>query len=134
MKFGLSEIGLADDYFGGSAFVGCGRIVEVELRGCVLGIEGFDSAEVAFGFLGLSACLVELGASLVDMRFIEARVNHEKGLAFFDIRTFLEKHAFEVAFDTCVDFDELLCADSAYVFTIYINVSRADGLDFDVRD
>ncbi len=48
--FGLSEVGFAYGHISRGPLISGYSVVEVELAGCVLFIEGADAVEVAFGF------------------------------------------------------------------------------------
>ena len=91
-----------------------------------------DAVQVAFGLLGLRAGLVELRACAVDACAVEARVDHEEGLALVDVGAFGEEHLLEVAFDAGADLHELLGADAADVFAVDVDVlggGRFHGYD-----
>ena len=126
---GLREVGLADHHVGRGALVGGHRIVQVELAGGILLVEGADAVQVALG-LGLQrAGLVELGGRLVGAGAVEAGVDDEERLPFLDVGTLGEEHLFEVALDAGADFDELLGADAAHVFAVDVDILGRDGLD-----
>ena len=56
LLFRLVQIGLAHSHAGHSRFVCCHGIVQIQLAGCILFVQGLDAVQVAFGLSGL--CLV----------------------------------------------------------------------------
>ncbi len=107
----------------GKGALTCGLgIVEVELRGRVLLVEGRDSRQITLGLAGIGPGLGELRAGFLHTCAVYLRVDYEQGLPATHERTFLEKYPLQISFDTCADFDKLLRADAPHIFTIYVHI------------
>ena len=132
-KLSLCEIGLTHSDLGHGRLIGGGGIVEIELRGRVLGIQWGYAVEIVLGLASLRLRLVEYGTGLVDVSLIHLRVDYEECLTLVDMRSFLETHLFEVALHTGMYLYKLLGADAAHILAVDIYVASGDGLHLHLR-
>ncbi len=126
-KFRLRQVGFAHHHIGRGALVGGHGVVQVELAGGVLFVEGADAVQIALSFQCLCLGLVQLGFCAVGPGAVELRVDDEQRLPLFNIGAFGKEHPFEVALHAGADFDELLGTDAAYIFAVDVDVLCRDG-------
>ena len=124
LQLRLVEVCLAHDNRSLRRFVSSLRIIQIQLARRVLRIQGTDTLQVALGLQSLRLILFQLRTCLIRLSAVLVLVDNEQYLVLGYIRTFIEKHAFQVTLHTRTDFDELLRADTSYIFAKNLHIAH----------
>ena len=90
LLFRLVQIGLAHSDTGHSRFVCCYGIVQIQLAGCILFVQGLDAVQVAFGLSGLCLVFLQLRTRFVGFGTVLPLVDDKKNLVAADVRAFFK--------------------------------------------
>ena len=122
-QFSLIQIGLAHRYRSFCSFVSSLGIVQIQLAGSVLRIEGADTLQIALCLQCLRFILLQLCTGFVSLCPILFLVYHKKYLVLGDICSFCEKHILQIPFHTRTYLYKLLGANTSHVLSIYLHIS-----------
>ena len=108
-------------------------IVKVQLARRFLFEERLDSGKVPLRLERYRLVFSHQSFSPVHLSLILFRVNDKEYLVFFYVSSLCEHHFFEIAFDSCPNFHELLGADFSRKFSVNFHVTCPDGINSDYR-